>query len=266
MASFKLFGMKRLVAWYVDKTDATGTAVSTASGTALSLATNQGSGYTDATAAQPHRILIDAELMYVTAASGDNLTVVRARDGTTGATHLISAPVAHLHPCRLWKASAFTMDAAIQTIEFPGDGDVEQVFQSQSISGTFTLSKFVTDLLEKVAGSAAATTGLHTNETRRWTPEMGTYPYVELNADRRAVNDDTGADEVIRTYVWKTKLQKPYITGDAGNNAAEISTFNWSSTATTTDLFNLPIQGPGNVPVNTDIHWSYAEVPTGALP
>src|SRR5262249_13130039 len=158
-------GMKRLVAWYVDDVDATGTAVGTASGTAISLATGQGTGYTDATPAQPHRLKIDNELMYVTAASGDNLPVIRARDGTTGATHLIAAPVAHLHPVRLWKSSAFTMNANIQTIEFPGDGDVEQVFQSQGIQGTFTLSKFVTDLLEQVAGAPAATTGLHSNET-----------------------------------------------------------------------------------------------------
>ncbi len=42
------------------------------------------------------RILVDTEIMIVTAVSGTTLTITRGAEGTTAATHLISAPVTHV--------------------------------------------------------------------------------------------------------------------------------------------------------------------------
>lgn len=52
-----------------------------------------------------HTILIDSEQMYVTAISGNTLTVVRAANGTTAATHLTAAAI-----------SIYTYDARVHEV------------------------------------------------------------------------------------------------------------------------------------------------------
>lgn len=255
------FGMRKLIAW-VPLTDTALAAAITGAGVLTATVASGADGAFDAASvAQYFRILIDNEIIWVTAANGVNLTaLLRGKDGTTAAAHSNAAPIKVLQPIRLWQTSDFAMAADDQVIEFAGDGGVHRVHQLQAVDGTFTLTAFNADLLEKVAKSTAATTGLRTDETRRWNPEIGTYPYVELWVDRRAENGNDGSDETVRTIIWKAKLQKPFIMGDAGNNAAETSVVNWTSVGTTQDLWGLPIIGSGNAAITEEIHFSYSEV------
>lgn len=249
---YKLFGIRRAVAW-ARMPDKTLAAALTATATTLSVGTGEGQAFADAAPSWPHRVRLDDEVLYVVGVNGDTLTVERGRDGTTAAAHTQGIAVRHLHPIRLPKASQFTMDANIQTIEFPGDGDVERVFESDGVSGTLTLSKYSTRLLTHAAGVAAVTSGLPTGETERYYPELGSYPFVELWIDLKAQNEQTGATQTLRCLVFQVKLQRPTMLGDAGNNAAQTTTLAWSSQAVSQDLLGRPLPG-----ATADVHYAYA--------
>src|SRR5688572_17578961 len=120
MTNFKVFTIKKAVALVLGDTDALGAAMVDTTGTTVTLAPGDGVAYAGATITKPDKIKIDNEVMYVTGRATDTLTVLRGRDGTTAATHLNAAPVAHLIAVRLAKASAFTITPDVAAIDFPG--------------------------------------------------------------------------------------------------------------------------------------------------
>lgn len=66
-------------------------AISTTNGTSLSV--NSAASFPTT---GNFRIIIDSEIMLVTAVSGTTFTVVRGQEGTTAATHLVNAAVTHI--------------------------------------------------------------------------------------------------------------------------------------------------------------------------
>jgi len=252
--TFKLFGAQKVIAWVLGTSATVGAAIADGVVTAITVAAGEGAAFADASTVNPHKIKIDNEIMWVVGRASDTLTVQRAKDSTTAVGHSNGAAIMHLIPVRIPKVFAFTMSANIETIEFPGDGDVERVFQPAGIDGTVGMSKFATDLIEKVGGVPPVTTGLHSDEAVRYHPELGDYAYSELHVDMKAENETTGANGTVRTTIYLAKLQDPFILGDAGNNEAQQTTFNWSSQATMLDLWGLPIPGV----TAEEVHYAYS--------
>lgn len=243
MTNFKLFTILKAVALVPMDDDELGAAIADGVATTITLDTGQGVAYANASVTKPDKIMIENEIMYVTGRSTDTLTVIRGRDGTTAAAHADASVVKHLTSVRLPKASAFTITPDVTTVDFPGDGDVEQVFVAQSVSGQLTLTKYATDVLKYVAGITEVTAGLPTDEAVRHYPQQGTYPDVELQVDFRGHNDTTGLNGTVRATIFQAKLQDPVVPAFAGNIAAEASTYAWSSTATMVDLFGRALPG-----------------------
>lgn len=249
---FKLFGIKQVVAW-VEDTATTLAAAYTSGGANMTLAAGGGARFASANVQQPHKIYVGTEILYVTGpAVADVIPVTGAKDSTTASGHAISDPVRHLNPIRLYKSNAFTMNANIQTLEFPGDGDVERVYQSNGIDGTIGISKFGTDLLEYLAGADPITTGLPSDVAVRYLAEQGDYPQVQLDVDLKAVDDIAKAQATLRVCVFLAQLQDPFIIGNAGNNTPQLTEFNWSALGTQFDIFGRPLSG-----ATEDVRYAY---------
>lgn len=218
----------------VAMTDAIGTAATLTSGTALA----------NVTAALPGRIEVDNERMYVTAAAGAVMTVVRGRDGTTATTHSIGATVKILMPIQLEKAADWTPAADIQDIAIPGDGSVEHVFRLQGLSGTMTVNRWQNTMLKDAMGVTELTTGIHSDMTTQMHPELGTYPLTEMWVDLVALDgDNNNATIYKRVIVWANQVQNPFVMGAAGNNDLQGTPLNWSAQPVTLDLFGRAIAG-----------------------
>jgi hypothetical protein len=254
---YKLFGCKRGVIW-VPATASDVATAQTSGATGLALGAGQGLDFDGASALLPHKILLGSEVEYVTGVpTPDNLSVVRAKDGSVGAAHATgTASVLHLVPVLIPKVNVFDVNTNIVTIPFTGDGDIENVYESNGITGTLGTSKFTMDLLKWVAGVVPQTTGLYSDETNRTYPELGSYPEVQIDLDYKAINEATKQRTRLRITIWQADLQKPIAIGNAGNNTAQGTTLQWSAVATVLDLFGRQLQGVTTTPV----HYSYSEL------
>jgi hypothetical protein len=198
------------------------------------------------------------ELMSVTAANVGTgaLTVVRAQGGTTAVAHTAGVgKIAVMSEADMPFVNAFSMDPNIDNITFEGDGTQEQVPVSNGVTGSFTLGKFTTAILDAIAGVTKITSGLPADEAARWYPELGSYPYVRGRCLLKAQDETTGAEVRLRVEVPKMKIQNPWVPGDAGNNAAMNSEIAWSSTGTNKDLIGATLPG---LTAGDTIHYSLA--------
>jgi hypothetical protein len=254
---YKLFGCKRGVIW-VPATAADVATAQTTGATGLVVGAGQGLDFVGASTLLPHKVLVGTEVQYVTGVpTTDNLNVVRAKDASIAAAHSTgTATVKHLVPVLVPKVNVFDVNTNIVTIPFTGDGDIENVYESNGITGTLGTSKFTMDLLKWVAGVLPQTTGLYSDETNRTYPELGAYPEVQIDLDYKAINELTKQRTRLRITIWQADLQKPIAIGNAGNNTAQGTSLQWSAVATVTDLFGNQLQGVGNEPV----HYSYSEL------
>lgn len=183
-------------------------------------------------------------------------TIVRAQGGTAAVAHTAGAgKIAYLTDADMPFVNAFTMDPNIDNITFEGDGTQEQVPVSNGVTGSFTLGKFTTAILDVIAGVTKVTSGLPADEAARWYPELGSYPYVRGRCLIKAQDESTGAEVRLRIEVPKMKIQNPWVPGDAGNNAAMNSEIAWSSTGTFNDLIGAAL--PGLI-AGDSIHYSVA--------
>jgi hypothetical protein len=134
---------------------------------------------------------------------------------------------------------------------------------STQINGTLTVMAFNTDWLTVVAGVTRTTAGLATGAGLQTPgvaslmhPELGTYPYVQMEVDMRA-QDSAGTEKELRTIVWKTKLQNPVTLSGVGNLEAVSLQFDWSSALTATDVLGAAIPG---LTAGQETHFSIAEL------
>lgn len=254
---YKLFGCKRGVIW-VPATAADVATVQATGSSGLVVGAGQGLDFVGASTLLPHKILIGSEVEYVTdVPTTDNLTTVRAKDATVQASHATgTAAILHLVPVLIPKVNVFDVNTNIVTIPFTGDGDIENVYESNGITGTLGTSKFTMDLLKWVAGVVPQLTGLYSDETNRTYPELGNYPEVQIDLDYKAINELTKQRTRLRITIWQADLQKPIAIGNAGNNTAQGTSLQWSAVATTTDLFGRQLAGVAATPV----HYSYSEL------
>lgn len=140
--------------------------------------------------------------------------------------------------------NSFTMDFNLTTLtfEYSGTSDIIQV--GSALTGTIGLGKFNTAILDSIVGVTAQTTGLMSGYAKQWNPELGTYPYVQMEIDLRVQDDAaSGAETELTIVVWKAKLQNPFAPSDIGNLEANSQTLTWSATATATDILSAAIPG-----------------------
>lgn len=256
MSVYKLLGISDVHLGYAFSFIVGAVGQSDGTGTTLDVAVGTGTKFASASAAFPIVIKLGNEVEYVTARAGDNLTVLRAQEGTTGASHSAGSSGNAIAWVDLPFSNAFNLDANINNITFEGDGTQELVPISNGVTGTMTASKFTTDLLDKIAGITPTTTNLPTDEASRYYPEEGTYPYVDARVTLKGIDDVTGANVKLRLEVYKMKIQTPWTPGAAGNNAAMQSELAWTSVKTTVDLLGRTL--PGLVGGSEGIHFSIA--------
>jgi len=255
MAVYKLLGITDVHLGYSFSGTSLAPGQADAIGTTLTVSTGQGSKFASASTNNPIVVLYGAEVEYVTARSGDVLTVLRGQEGTTAASHA-AGPFTALAWVDLPFSNAFNLDANINNVTFEGDGTQELVAISNGVTGTVTASKFTTDLLDKIAGIVPTTVSLPTDEASRYYPEEGTYPYVDARVTLKGIDDISGANVKLRLEVYKMKIQTPWTPGAAGNNAAMQSELAWTSVKTTVDLLGRTL--PGLISGSEGIHFSIA--------
>jgi hypothetical protein len=170
-------------------------------------------------------------------------------------TGLTDVPISYINE--------FEMDPNITELEFEGDGTTLTVPVSTQINGTLTVMAFNTDWLTIAAGVTRTTAGLATGAGAQTPgiaslmhPELGTYPYVQMEVDMRA-QDAAGTEKQLRTIVWKTKLQNPITLSGVGNLEAVSLQFDWSSALTATDVLGAAIPG---LTGTQQSHFSIAEL------
>jgi hypothetical protein len=140
--------------------------------------------------------------------------------------------------------NAFTMDFNLTTLTFEYSGTSDQVQVGSALTGTIGLGKFNTAILDSIVGVTAETSGLMSGYAKQWNPELGTYPYVQMEIDLRVQDDAaSGAETELTIVVWKAKLQNPFAVGDVGNLEANTQTLSWSATSTATDILGAAIPG-----------------------
>ena len=256
MSVYKLLGISDVHLGYAFSFTVGSTGQADGTGLTLDVAAGSGTKFAAASASFPIVIKLGSEVEYVTARAGDNLTVLRAQEGTTGAAHTAGSAGTALAWVDLPFANAFNLDANINNVTFEGDGTQELVPISNGVTGTMTASKFTTDLLDKIAGIAPTTTNLPTDEASRYYPEEGTYPYVDARVTLKGIDDTSGANVKLRLEIYKMKIQTPWTPGAAGNNAAMASELAWTSVKTTTDLLGRTL--PGLISGSEGVHFSIA--------
>lgn len=250
-----LLGMKRNVIWVAATSTTLGAAITGTSDTTITLAS--AASTPDATTTLPVRAEIDNERVDIVT-SGTTPTVVRARDHSTAATHLIGATVKLLRPVQVPKTADWTPNADIQDIAVPGDGSVEHIFRMQGLTGTLTFNRWDEDVLEIAMGVTPTTTGvgLHSDITNLFHPELGSYAVTEEWIELIALDGSNNDAEITeRIIMWNTKFQKPFVPGAAGNNSLQGTPLNWSANPVTADLFGRAIPG-----ATSAIHYSIGKL------
>jgi hypothetical protein len=248
-----LLGMHELDLW-VRATDTTlAAAVTSTSGLTISVVS--GTAFANASTVLPVHIMVDNEIMHVVT-SGTTPTVERGKDGTTAATHLISATVKILEPVQVPKVADWTPAADIQDIAIPGDGTVEHIFRFQGLTGTLTANKWAEEVLMIAMGVPETTVGILSDMSSWMHPQLGDYPLVQMDVNLVALDgDNNNATITKRIIIWQCQLQNPFVPGAAGNNALEGTPINWSAEPGTTDLFGRTVAG-----VTDNIHYTIGNV------
>jgi hypothetical protein len=248
-----LLGIQQLNIWVRATNTTLSAAVTATSDSTLTLAS--GTALANASAVLPTKLMVDNEIFYATT-PGTTPTVLRGRDGTTAATHAISATAKVLQPVHVPKVADWTPNTDIQDIAIPGDGSVEHIFRLQGLTGALTANKWAEEVLKIAMGCIEQTTGIYSDMADWMHPELGAYPLVEMHVNLVALDgDNNNATITKRIILWRTQLQNPFIPAAAGNNALQGTPVNWSSEPTTTDLWGRSIPG-----ATKQIHYTIGNV------
>lgn len=133
----------------------------------------------------------------------------------------------------------FRVNAAIETLTFRGDHTTFLKYVPSTISGEMAFDKFSTDMFDAL-GVDETTAGLPTGYASRFYPELGDYPFVQLDAYEFVTDDDTGSDTLHALRVFLAKLQL-YVPPEAGNIAVMTTSYQWSAKPTLEDINGDPL-------------------------
>lgn len=231
------------------------------SGTTFTAGTGQGAAFAEASLTNPYLLYHNVlnEVVYVTGRSGDILTIVRARDGTTAATWVTGTAV--LNPGRpvvFPRANKFDLNANLITLVYSGDGGSERLYLPNGITGSFAVDKQGSDLFQYVAGITPMTTLTRSDEATRWYNAQGNYPNVQLDAYFKVTRDDQqGQFTRLRLTVIAAKVQGIFLPGSAANNAVQTTTVAWSATGQLVDILGRALPNlVGSPPTPQEIYMS----------
>lgn len=216
--------------------------------TSFDVGAGQGANFAAATTNNPIEILIDSEVMAVTGRAVDTLTVIRAQNGTAGASHTAgTGNVKSILEVQMPFTHQFAINPQTTEITFAGDGDQEYVSLHLGMRGTIQADKWLTTIWEKILGVTAESSNLPSDEVTRWYPDAGNYPALRLRCIMHAIDDDTGLDVSVRLEVPKAQIYpRPWHPGAVGSAAKQMQDLAWTAQRTKTDLLGATL--PGSLP------------------
>jgi len=140
--------------------------------------------------------------------------------------------------------NTLTIAQEFETIAFEGDGDTEEVYYNQRLTGTIGGDKWAEAVLEKLYGKTSVTgvsgesKSYYMGEDAELTPAQ-----VGLRVDLAAIDDATELAATLRLTVFRAKA-RPFSPPDAGNSAkwAPIM-FEWAAEKTSTDINGVALVG-----------------------
>jgi hypothetical protein len=146
-------------------------------------------------------------------------------------------------------ANAFQINPQTQELTYEGDMASEYVSINLGLRGTMAADKFETLVLEKALGMTDSTTGRVTaglpgDESIRYYPESGTYPFLRLRVKLLAINETTQARQRLRLEVFRAQIQPtPWAPGNAASAAKLPMEMGWTAIRTSVDLINVALPG-----------------------
>lgn len=247
MPQWKMVGIAEMLLGYKASYDLQ-TALSDGVGTTVVVASGQGANFALASTNNPIQIMIGAEVMMVTARSGDSLTVTRAALGTTGVAHSTgTGNVKSIIEVQMPFTNQFAINPQTTEITFAGDGDQEYVSLHLGMRGTIQADKWLTAIWEKILGITPESSNLPADEVTRWYPDAGNYPALRLRCIMHAIDDDTALDVAVRLEVPKAQIYpRPWQPGAVGTAAKQMQELAWTAQRTRTDLLGATL--PGTLP------------------
>ena len=209
-------------------TNVTSMTVATGTAAALMGGVSLGAGNVDIFTVAIDVDTINEEIVSVTNVSGDTLTIVRARAGSSGVAHSSGASVKHV----LTSDDLTDFESAVSPVAnlgFSGSTSGTTTVQATAVAGTTTLTlPAATDTLV-----GKATTDTLTNKTL-------TSPTITTPTMRLSVNAQTGTTYTLVAADASYKLV-------TASNAAAITVTVPSSVFTAGDVINLQQIGAGQV-------------------
>ena len=209
-------------------TNVTSMTVATGTAAALMGGVSLGAGNVDIFTVAIDVDTINEEIVSVTNVSGDTLTIVRARAGSSGVAHSSGASVKHV----LTSDDLTDFESAVSPVAnlgFSGSTSGTTTVQATAVAGTTTLTlPAATDTLV-----GKATTDTLTNKTL-------TSPIITTPTMRLSVNAQTGTTYTLVAADASYKLV-------TASNAAAITVTVPSSVFTAGDVINLQQIGAGQV-------------------
>jgi hypothetical protein len=134
------------------------------------------------------------------------------------------------------------------TITFEGDGETDEEYSNLRLTGTIAGDKFDTDVLSKLTGKTAVTSGSGIDGVESSRFYMGatedlTPPTVGLRVDFNAKDDSTETAKTMRVTVFKAQI-RPFTPPDGSNNEkwGPIA-FEWSAKRTSVDIIDAALPG-----------------------
>jgi hypothetical protein len=220
-------------------------ASASSSATSLTLAAGQGAQFNNASVSDPIEISFGTERLYVTGVpSTDVLTVVRGRQGTTGAAIGNGATGYAIFEVDIGMAQNLTLDPNISQIEYQGDGTKVRIPVSEGISGKFNMEFWTEEFLQYIAGVTPVTANLPADETSRSYPQLGTYPPVRIRGRVRVIDTSVGGvSGHWRVEVPKALIQRPVTFGDIASGAPTKFEMNFTAVPTRLDIAGAPLVG-----------------------
>ena len=209
-------------------TNVTSMTVATGTAAALMGGVSLGAGNVDIFTVAIDVDTINEEIVSVTNVSGDTLTIVRARAGSSGVAHSSGASVKHV----LTSDDLTDFESAVSPVAnlgFSGSTSGTTTVQATAVAGTTTLTlPAATDTLV-----GKATSDILTNKTL-------TSPIITTPTMRLSVNAQTGTTYTLVAADASYKLV-------TASNAAAITVTVPSSVFTAGDVINLQQIGAGQV-------------------
>jgi hypothetical protein len=144
--------------------------------------------------------------------------------------------------------NTFTLAPEYDTITYEGDGSTEEEYVNLRLTGTIGGDKLDTDVLARMTGKTAVTSGSGIDGVESSRFYMGaaedlTPPQVGLRVDLSAVDDTLETAKTVRLTVFKAKI-KPVTPPDGSNNEKWGPVmFEWSAERTSVDIIDAALPG-----------------------